>query len=87
MWASSHTVRYIPTSPMLYEIAFGLARTLFLIGPGGRGNILVHLLQFRLLQFRLLLFRLLNIFTSIGSIVIKFTKVLHVFVEVFEVFL
>ena len=29
MWASSHTVRYIPTSPMMYELAFGLARTLF----------------------------------------------------------
>ena len=30
MWASSLTVRYKPTSPMMYELAFGLARTLFI---------------------------------------------------------
>ena len=33
VWASSHTVRYKPTSPMMYELDFGLARTL-LLGPG-----------------------------------------------------
>ena len=64
----------------------------YIVSVAYNGNILVCLLLFRLLPFRLLYYHFvystfLLVFASICIIVIKFTKVLHAFVEVVGAFL